>query len=105
MALEMLELEKSQRAVHPENRIVEEPMAPQEEPESLIAKPSLCKVLVFSGLAGTVGSILTFMCMGLALSGGDMRAALSIWPMVLMLIAVMNGWIAVNVFVGSGLPK
>lgn len=105
MALELLEHVKSQRAVHPENRIVEEPVAAQDEPESLIARPSLCKVLLFSGLAGTVGSVLTFMCMGLALGGGDMVAALSIWPLVLLLIAVINGWIALNVFVGSGLPK
>jgi hypothetical protein len=105
MALEMLEIEKSQRAVHPENRIEAVPVKPQVEDELLIARPSLCKVLSFAFLSGTVGSVLTLMCLGLPLNGGDLTAALSIWPLVLVLIAVVNGWIAANVFVGSGLPK
>ena len=59
----------------------------------------------FAFLAGTVGSVLTLMCLGAALDGGDYRAAYSMWPLTLTLIAVVNGWIAVNVFIGSGLRK
>jgi len=103
--LEMMEIEEEQVVFQQDPQESENPGRPQEGPDSVSIRSSLCKVLVFSGLAGTVGSILTFMCLALPLGGGDFLTALCIWPLVLVLVAVVNGWMAANLFVGSGLPK
>src|SRR5689334_20306499 len=105
MIIEMLDIDFTPGVDHPENRIVEDRPAGAEETEGVTIRSGLCKVILFSSLAGTVGSVFTFLCLGLALSGGDSRAAYSIWPLVLFLIAVINGWIAVNLFAGSGLSS
>jgi hypothetical protein len=56
-------------------------------------------------VAGSVGCILTLATVAQPLGAGDTVAAMTMLPLSLMLIAIVNGWIAVNLFLGSGLKK
>ena len=105
MAHETIERQRLSRADHPENRPDPVPVAGPGEPEEAYTPPSFLRALVGTWLAGTVGSVLTLITIAYPLGAGDTVAALSILPLVLVLIAIVNGWIAANLFLGSGLRK
>jgi hypothetical protein len=52
-----------------------------------------------------VGCVLTLLTLAYPLGAGDTGAALALLPLVLVLIAIVNGWIAANLFLGAGPPK
>jgi hypothetical protein len=102
MPAEQLEVPRLAAAEHPENRLEAETAA---DPLRAGRPISFCRGLCGMWIAGMVGSLLTLMTVAYPLGAGDTTAALSILPLVLVLIAIVNGWIAANLFIGSGLEK
>ena len=105
MPSEQLEVHRLTAADHPENRAVEPQVAPQEATGP--ARPSIGfgRAMFGMWIAGMVGSLLTLMTVAFPLGAGDTTAALSILPLVLVLIAIVNGWIAANLFMDSGVNQ
>lgn len=105
MTPEMMDLRRLTAADHPENR----PMVPTSEPAALGKSPvrpiSFFRALAGMWIGGIVGSLLTLMTVAYPLGAGDTVAAFSMLPLALMLIAIVNGWIAGNLFLDSGLRK
>ena len=93
-------------ADHPENR---PETGPEERsgtaPEPGVRPIGFGRALAGMWLGGAVGSLLTLMTVAYPLGAGDTTAAFSVLPLALMLIAIVNGWIAANLFLDSGLHK
>ena len=105
MPNEMTELKRLGRADHPENRPDPDPVETPSAPPTTEIPPGFLRALAGTWLAGTVGCVLTLLTLAYPLGAGDTRAALALLPMVLVLIAIVNGWIAANLFLGAGPPK
>ena len=105
MTPEMTNLKRMSAADHPENRL----MAPTPDSAPVPAKParpiSFYRALAGMWIGGAVGSALTLLTVAYPLGAGETVAAFSMLPLALMLIAIVNGWIAANLFLDSGLRK
>ncbi|HZL73541.1 MAG TPA: hypothetical protein VFC86_13850 [Planctomycetota bacterium] len=105
MAAETAELRRLTFAEHPENRVDSGTEIPTDRPETGAHKVGLGRALFGMGAAGFVGSLLTLMTVAHPLGAGDTVAALSMLPMALTLICIVNGWIAASLFLSTGLRK
>jgi len=105
MAAETMELPRLTHSTHPENRVSTEAEIPTDRPETGAHKVGLGRALFGMGAAGFVGSLLTLMTIAHPLGAGDTVAALSMLPMALTLICIVNGWIAASLFLSTGLRK
>lgn len=105
MAAETVELRRLAYSDHPENRVAKEAEVPADRPETQAHKVGLGRALFGMGAAGFVGSLLTLMTVAYPLGAGDTVAALSMLPMALTLICIVNGWIAASLFLSTGLRK
>ena len=105
MPSETAELRRLTFADHPENRAANPTEASPNESEPVIRPIGLGRAFFGMGVGGLVGSVLTILTVAFPLGAGDTLAAMSMLPLALVLIAIVNGWIAVNLFVGSGLHK
>jgi len=105
MAAETMERARLTHSTHPENRVEARPDASAEQPESDVRPIGLGRVLFGMAAAGFVGSLLTLMTVAHPLGAGDTTAALSMLPLALMLITIVNGWLAASLFLGSMKPK
>jgi hypothetical protein len=90
---------------HPENRSEPPAASPSEEPTFAVRSIGLGRAFFGMAVAGSVGCILTLATVAQPLGAGDTVAAMTMLPLSLMLISIVNGWIAVNLFLGSGLKK
>lgn len=102
MSPELLNLQRVTAADHPENRAVERQVVPQDATGPAHPSIGFGRAMFGMWIAGMVGSLLTLMTVAFPLGAGDATAALSILPLVLVLIAIVNGWIAANLFMDSG---
>lgn len=105
MTPDLADLQRLTAANHPENHLpVEEKTAPlaADDPSP---PASFCRSLAMMWLAGLVGSGLTLMTVAYPLGAGDTVAALAMLPLALVLIAIVNGWIAANVFLAGRKPS
>lgn len=105
MRNETVERPRLTGADHPENRPDPEPAKAPESPAEVKITMGFCRAMAGMWIAGTVGCVLTLMTVAYPLGAGDTTAALSMLPLALVLIAIVNGWIAANLFLGSGLRK
>ena len=105
MASELVDVPRLAAADHPENRPIIEPATPGIEAEDPSPPVSFCRSVATMWLAGVVGSVLTLMTVAYPLGAGDTTAALSMLPMALVLIAIVNGWIAANLYLASRTPR
>lgn len=105
MPAEQLQVHRLTAADHPENRVVEPHIDPQDATGSVRPAIGMGRALFGMWVSGMVGSLLTLMTVAYPLGAGDTTAALSILPLVLVLISIVNGWIAANLFMDSGLSK
>jgi hypothetical protein len=105
MAAETAELRRLTYAEHPENRVEHQPEVTSDRPEPAVRPIGMGRVLFGMGAAGFVGSLLTLMTVAYPLGAGDTVAALSMLPLALTLICIVNGWIAASLFLPSGMRK
>ena len=105
MAPEMMDLRRVSAADHPENRPAESEPTPAIRETDSNLPAAFVKSVVAMWLAGLVGSLLTLMTVAYPLGAGDTVAALSMLPLAVTLICIVNGWIAANVYLSSGLKK
>jgi hypothetical protein len=86
---------------HPENR----PSAPEEISDGdFVTRPiSFTRALIGMWLAAAVGMVLTVLIVAYPLGAGDTLAALSMTPLLILLVAIATGWMAANLFLESGL--
>ena len=105
MVSQTVELQRLTMAEHPENRPDPVRAEAPRLPEKSDSKPGFFRALAGMWIAGTVGCLLTLMTVAYPLGAGDTVAAFSMLPLALVLIAIVNGWIAANLFLGSGLRR
>ena len=88
---------------HPENR----PSTPDDSSGGDIKVRPIgwWRALFGMWLAGVVGSLFAVLMVAYPLGAGDTVAALCMIPLMLALIAIVNGWIAANLFLESGLDR
>ena len=104
MSPEMLELRRVSGGVHPENRPVESESTQPVHETDPSPPAAFCRSVPSMWLAGFVGSLLTLMTVAYPLGAGDTVAALSMLPLALVLMAIVNGWIAANLYLGGRPP-
>src|SRR5262245_22893105 len=105
MAVEQLNRARLTAADHPENRAPETRL---DQPVEFIAgrRPiGIGRAVMGVCLGGFVGSLLTILTVANPLGAGDKTAALSMLPLALVLITIVNAWMAVNLFLDSGIRK
>jgi hypothetical protein len=105
MAAESVEHRRLAYSEHPENRVEKQPEVTPDQPEPAVRPIGLGRALFGMGAAGFVGSLLTLMTVAHPWGAGDTVAALSMLPLVLTLICIVNGWIAASLFLPSGMDK
>ena len=105
MANDLIEPCRLIPVVHPENR--PELRESADPVESTPARPAIGFGRALAGvwIGGAIGCLLTLMTLAWPLGAGDTTAALSILPLVLVLIAVVNGWMATNLVLGGDPPR